>query len=147
MIMLAVGAAVLATLAGWAAGRGAGLRNLIAFFLAALSSYSAGFLLDIWVQGFAGYIPKANLMAPTFTWFWIAVASLVCSFNAAGSPYALSIPFLLNAAAALVAATFHTRHIYVAVPLAFIGALVLVTRRRQLATGSHSQGSRGLFLR
>jgi hypothetical protein len=133
LALLSLSVVVIYILATWISSRYPKSRNLIAFLVAAIASYSVGFVLDISMQAVLGTVPAVNIIAPMFTWSAITIACLLIAFSIATSPYALGIPFVLNGVLALLAVFSHWHNLFIAIPLFLIGMLLVLYRGRQSA--------------
>jgi len=120
-------------LAAWASKKAAAIRNIVAFALAAGSSYATGFVLEMWLLAITGGIPPSNVVWPSFTWLSIAFACVVAGFHTKGSPYTLAIPFLLNAALVSLFAPSTREILFIATPLLLGAVGTFLYQRHYLA--------------
>jgi hypothetical protein len=102
LLILMLGASLVIGMATWVAGRRSALRNIVAFCFAAGASYSMGFLINLWVLTSSDGIPRGNVGWPSFTWLSIALICFIAARMTLGSPFALALPFLINAAFVLL---------------------------------------------
>lgn len=123
--ILAFGAVLLGVIALWAERRNGTIRNVFGFLYAIGSSYSVGFVVDMWVQQAIGSVPAANLVAPTVTWSYVAIILLYFATSVRPSLFVVPIPFFLNAMLASTAALHDVHYAAVVVVLSFFGAAIL----------------------
>lgn len=128
---LLTGYFVLSWIAVWASTKPRAVRNIVSFSLACVSSYAAEFLLYMWLLGAMGKItPVASVIAPSMTWFFIAAMSFSGAYVAAGSAYAIALPFVLAGATMAILVRTESHIAFVVAPLILIGtAIPFVVRK------------------
>ncbi len=99
--ILTIGYFALTRVASWVSTKPPLLypRNIAAFCLSGVASYSVAFVLDMWMLAFTGAIPtnNGNVIWPSATWLIVA---FICARSASltkGSRYALCTPYFLFA--------------------------------------------------
>jgi hypothetical protein len=143
VLALLIIAAILAIgLATWASKKSFTIRNIVAFALAAGSSYATGFVLNTWLLTLTGGILPGNVLWPSFTWLAIAFACVVAGFHTAGSPYVVAIPFLLNATLALLVALSSREVVFIAMPLLLGAVGTFLYQRHRLVSTTQVTGIR-----
>jgi hypothetical protein len=140
--VLTIGYFALTRVASWVSTKRPLLypRNIAAFCLSGVASYSVAFVLDMWMLAFTGAIPtdNGNVIWPSATWLIIA---FICARSASltkGSRYALCTPYFLFALLLVIDLFLPTfpvnasRGWYIAnaTVLCLIGALPIVRGRK-----------------
>lgn len=136
LALLIIGTFVMVRIAVWVSHKSPIFRNVVAFCLAGGASYSAGFVFNMWVlASTGGIVPPSNVIWPTWTWLSITTACLVAAFQTIGSPYALAIPFFLNAILVFSLSPSLNEVIFIAMPL-FLVSVATFFYRRKISLGT-----------
>lgn len=129
LLILMLGALLAIGMAAWVAGRQSAFRNVVAFCFAAGASYSIGFLINLWVLTSSDRIPPDNVGWPSFTWLSIALICFIAARMTLGSPYALALPFLINAALVLLLVPSAREKVAMGTSLSLVAAGVFFAQR------------------
>lgn len=129
LLILMLGASLAIGMAAWVAGRRSAFRNIVAFCFAAGASYSIGFLINLWVLTSSGGIPPGNVGWPSFIWLSIALICFIAARMTLGSPYALALPFLINAALVLLLAPSAREKLVMGTSLSLVAAGAFFAQR------------------
>lgn len=140
--VLAVIGVTLAATGSWASRKSSAVRNVVGFLLAAVSSYAAGFVLDMLAQAATGCMPPNNIIAPSFTWLAITLSAFLSALRSGSSPYALATPFAANAVVALLASASHPRNTVIGLVLLAFSVLPFLLRRHRVdRVGTKPEGA------
>jgi hypothetical protein len=144
--LMLFGGLVAAGVGAWASRGGAVRRNATALTFSTIASYAAGFLIDMLVSAWAGEIPPAHVVAPSFSWFAIFAATSIAALTTQAASLALWGPFAANALLALLATAVHPRHILVSVALIVLAGLIAFAQRHVRKLERKGEKVSGSFL-